>query len=106
MAMKIDNSTKSLTGNASLEDSGRFARRPPEESAAPPISAQVQLSPLSAQLQSIHRGFADTPVIDAARVAELKSAIASGHFTINADKIADRLLETVRELIDTHQRRS
>lgn len=103
--MKIDNSTKSITGGPSLEDSGRFARKPPDDAAAPPPGERVQLSALSAQLQSIQRGFADTPAVDAARVAELKAAIANGHFRIDADKIADRLLETVRELIDTHQHR-
>jgi negative regulator of flagellin synthesis FlgM len=78
-------------------------RKPPDDSAAAHPSTRVQLSPLSAQLQSIQRGLAGTPVVDAARVAELKDAISSGHFKVDADKVADRLLQTVQELINAHK---
>ena len=101
--MKIDNSTKSITGGAMQETPARPTRKMPDEPGAPPHGMHVQLSPLSAQLQSIQRGFNDTPVIDAARVAELKEAISSGHFKVNADKVADRLLETVQALIAAHK---
>ena len=101
--MKIDNSTKSITGGSIREEPGRPIKKSADDTGAPLQSTHVQLSPLSAQLQSIQRGFADTPVIDAARVAELKDAISSGHFKIDADKIANRLLETVQELIAAHK---
>lgn len=102
--MKIDNSTKSITGGAIREEPGRAVKKSPHETSATPQGTPVQLSPLSAQLQSIQRGFADTPVIDAARVAELKEAISSGHFKVDADKVADRLLQTVQDLIAAHKR--
>ena len=102
--MKIDNSTKSITGGSIREEPGRAVKPSPDDSDAPSQSTRVQLSPLSTQLQNIQRGFADTPVVDAARVAELKEAISSGHFKVDADKVADRLLETVQELIAAHRR--
>ena len=101
--MKIDNSPKSISGGAIREESGRPVKTPTSDSGTASQSTRVQLSPLSAQLHSIQRGFADTPVIDAARVAELKAAISSGHFKVNADKVADRLLETVQALIAAHK---
>ncbi len=102
--MKIDDSTKSISGGAIREEPGRALKKPSAETGAPAQSTQVHLSPLSAQLQRIQQGFADTPVIDAARVAELKEAISTGHFKVDADKVADRLLQTVQELIAAHKR--
>jgi negative regulator of flagellin synthesis FlgM len=58
---------------------------------------------LSTQLQSIEKELADVEVFDAARVEEIKQAISEGRFTVNPDKIADRLLETVRDLIHTRK---
>ncbi len=101
--MKIDNSAKSIIGGQSLEDTGRLPKRRPDDNTAAAQSAHVQLSPLSAQLQSIQRGMADTPAVNSARVAELKEAISSGHFKVDADKVADRLLQTVQELIAAHR---
>jgi negative regulator of flagellin synthesis FlgM len=101
--VKIDNSSKTITGGTIREEPGRAVRKSSDDSSAAPQSTRVQLSPLSAQLQSIQRGFADTPVVNAARVAELKEAISNGHFKVNADKVADRLLQTVQELIAAHK---
>lgn len=44
---------------------------------------------------SAHDGSQD---IDTARVDELREAIRDGHFEIRADKIADGLIESAREL--------
>lgn len=97
--MKIDNTSKS-PGSASIRETPeRPIRKTADDLRAVPQSTRVQISPLSAQLQSIQRGFADTPVVDAARVAALKEAISSGHFKVNADKVAAHLLETVQALI-------
>jgi len=102
--MKIDNSAKSMFGGAIREEAGHAAKKSLDDVSTPSHSTQVHLSPLSAQLQSIQRGMANTPVVDAARVAELKEAISSGHFKVDANKVADRLLETVQELIAAHRR--
>jgi flagellar biosynthesis anti-sigma factor FlgM len=40
------------------------------------------------------------PDIDAARVDNVKTAIASGDYVIDAEKIADALLRSDRELSD------
>jgi negative regulator of flagellin synthesis FlgM len=102
--MKIDNGTKSISSSPTRDEPARSIKKAPDESGAPAHSAQVQLSPLSAQLISIQRGFADTPVVNAAKVAELTEAISSGHFKVDANKVAARLLETVHELIAASRR--
>lgn len=101
--MKIDNNLKSISGGPGVVEPGRPAPKPAADSPATPLGATVQISPLSANLQAIERGFADVPIVDTARVAELKQAISSGHFKVDADKVADRLLKTVQELIRAHK---
>ena len=100
--MKIDNSLKTVTAGAIPDDVDRVARKAVTESTAAP-SDRVQLSSLSTHLQAIEKGFADTPIVDTARVAEIKEAIANGHFKVDAGKVADRLLQTVQELIFAHK---
>ena len=100
--MKIDNSLKSPVGGVTADDLKRPARKPAAD-ASSPVDTNVNLSSLSSHLNAIEQGFADTPVVNSARVEELKLAIASGHFKVDPEKVADRLLATVQELINAHK---
>jgi negative regulator of flagellin synthesis FlgM len=100
--MKIDNSFKTQTTAAIPEEMERPGKKPAAGSAAAP-SANVQISPLSAHMQAIEQGFADTPIVNTARVDEIKTAISNGHFKVDAGKVADRLLSTVQDLILAHK---
>jgi negative regulator of flagellin synthesis FlgM len=100
--MKIDNGLKSIVGGANLEESPRSAKKAASEQTVVTADS-VELSSVSASLQAIEKGFADTPIVDTARVDEIKQAIASGHFKVDAGKVADRLLQTVQELIHSHK---
>lgn len=44
---------------------------------------------------------ANVPVVDSARVDEIKQAIADGRFKVNADRVADSLIESVRQMLNT-----
>ena len=101
--MKIEGNIKSVTSSAVQQEPGRAGKEPAADVAAAPVSTNVSLSSLSSQLQLIEKSFADTPVVDAARVAELKQAISEGRFKVNADAVADRLIDTVKELIRAHK---
>jgi negative regulator of flagellin synthesis FlgM len=59
--------------------------------------ATVKVSPLASQLQSIDTGAEAGESVDASRVAQVKLAIAEGRYAIDAEKIADRLLQSARE---------
>ncbi len=96
--MKIDSSIKTV-GSAPV---GSGAARPGGGAAAGRTgggSDQVQLSSLSVQLQAMRNSMATSPVVDAARVAEIRLAIAEGRFNVNPDAVADQLLQTARELL-------
>ena len=92
--MKIESSTKPA-GAPLIKD----ARSSSVAKAASTPSDDVQLSDLSAQL----RVSDDEYSFDAARVSEIKQAIADGRFTINAGAIADRLISSAKELLDSQR---
>lgn len=96
--MKIDSSIKPASPPGVGEARNRPAARP-VGSASTSQTPDVQLSGLSAQLQIS----GDTPSFDAGRVAEIKQAIAEGRFTINAGAIADRLISSARELVNSQR---
>jgi negative regulator of flagellin synthesis FlgM len=66
-------------------------------------SEQVELSSLATSVQDASAALADTPVVDAARVAEIKQAISDGRFQINPDRVADGLIESVRQMLARQQ---
>jgi negative regulator of flagellin synthesis FlgM len=101
--MKIENSVKSVTSSAVQQEPGRPGKAPAADAASSPASTNVKLSSLSSQLQMIEKSFTDLPVVDAARVAELKQAISEGRFKVNSEAVAGRLIDTVKELIRAHK---
>ncbi len=94
--MKIENSVKTIGGVPGVDDAARPAKT---EQKAKVESAGDDRLQLSSELQDIAKTLAGGEVFDAARVEQIKQAIANGQFQVNTDKVADRLIETVRELI-------
>lgn len=94
--MKIDSSLKSVGGIASEGVTGKNGRA---GSAKPEPGVSVELSSLSSRLRVLDPQASGGEVVDAARVSEIKLAISEGRLKINADVVADRLLETVRKLL-------
>ena len=99
--MKIDDALKkAVTLNTDKVDSNK-ART---ESKTPVAGGQksgesVTLSPLASQLQSIAAAGANENVYDAEKVNAIKSAISSGQFRVDSEKVADGLINTVKDLL-------
>jgi len=102
--VKIDGNLRSVQSGSVSEGQGRTgktgASTPQSGSSSSP---RIELSPLGAQLAGIEARLANVPVVDTQRVEEIKQAISDGRFKVNPDVIADRLLETVRELIQSQR---
>ena len=96
--MKIDNSTKTVGGVSTGDAQTRPAKTEKKTPVESLTSDNVQLS---TELQNLEKSLASGEVFDTARVDEIKQAIANGRFHVDTAKVADRLLEQVRELIQT-----
>lgn len=98
--MKIDNSIKPLTGSDVSRTAGEIRQR---ATAAGTGGGGTGPAPLSIQLHGLQASLASSEVADPVRVAEIKQAIMEGRFQVHPEVVADRLLETVRELIGAHK---
>jgi negative regulator of flagellin synthesis FlgM len=94
--MKIDTSsiTPALTGSSS-----QGSRT--EKSVSTPTSnaSTVSLSDAAAKIQALEQSAQHSSGFDAARVAALKQAISEGKFQITPQMIAEKLLDTARDLM-------
>lgn len=99
--MKIDNSKSVPTPGTGQTNATRTnpAATPLAKPAGGERQDTVEINPRAAQLQALESTLASVPVVDTARVEQIKQAISEGRFQINADKIADKLLDTVKELV-------
>lgn len=66
-------------------------------------STSVHLGATTAQLQKMESSMANTPLVDAAKVADIKQAISEGRFQVNSAAVADGLIQTVKDLISSHK---
>ena len=62
-------------------------------------SATVTLSPAVAQLHSALALAGSGEVYDAKQVASIKQAISDGQFKVNPEKVADKLIQSVQEML-------
>jgi negative regulator of flagellin synthesis FlgM len=58
----------------------------------------VQITGAARQLASLEQAVRDAPVVNTARVAQISSAIEQGTYTVNAQNIADKLMQAEKEL--------
>lgn len=92
--MKIDSTYKPTV-------SGLSPKAAPSQPSSPAVAQDaVSLSKLAGALQS-----GDQQPVNSARISEIKQAIAEGRFKINPEAIADRLIESARELVNSGNRR-
>ena len=97
--MKVENSIQPITG-VSVNDGQRRVDKAKGTDTSP-AENNVHISPQSSQLQRAESNAPSSSVVDAARVQEIKQAINDGSFKVNPEVVADKLLETVRELIQS-----
>ena len=96
--MKIDPTLKTASIAPIVEERTRTAKQQAEKPAEQE-SGSVKLSSLSSQLQEIEARMDASKAVDAKRVAEIKRSIEDGSFKVDANVVADRLLEGTREYL-------
>ena len=101
--LKIDNSIQSVS-NVPANDGKKRADVPSvTDSGQENVNNAVHISSQATNLQSIDSSSSSGSVVDMSRVQEIKQAISEGAFKVNPDVVADRLLETVKELLQSKE---
>ena len=106
--MKIDTPSKPLpstpVGDGTARTSGKdkSSQSSVAQQSAPQrlASANVSLGSTATQLRSMEGSTSSPPAVNAAKVAEIKQAISEGRFQVNSAMVADRLIASVRDLIN------
>lgn len=98
--MKIDDTIKK-TGSLGV---GSTQTRPGKAAE----KAGVEKAPtdnvtLSSKAQALAGQVSGASVFDSKKVEEIKAAIAGGQFQVNAERVADGLMDTVKDLISTRR---
>lgn len=100
--MKINDSLKSTPGLPTSGTPAPSTKGTDKAAAATP--APTDTVSLSSQGQALASTGSNNAVFDSKKVERIKSAIADGQFTVNSEKVADSLLETVRDLLHSRKR--
>ena len=92
--MKIDSTYKPTTPSAAPRATA------PQANVTAAAQEGVSLSPLAGSLKP-----SEQQPVNSARIQEIKQAISEGRFKINPEAIADRLIESARELVSSNSER-
>ena len=91
------NNSPSVTGGVRGNAAPGTAEKPGASQEAPKSTSAsgeaVHLSQEAQQLQKISDTLREPPVVNCARVAELKQAIADGSYQVDAGRVASKLLD-------------
>jgi negative regulator of flagellin synthesis FlgM len=100
--MKINDVSKKVTDLPVTPGQPRSGRTV-EKTETTPGSSTDNVS-LSSQAQALAKAGGSAAVFDAGKVEEIKAAIAGGSFRVDTERVADGLIESVRELIGAHKK--
>lgn len=106
--MKINQTGKPLPISGNTESTARNPATRPAGPAGgtgvPADGTSVHLGTTGAQLRELESSIASAPVVNSQKVEEIKQAISDGRFQVNAEVVADKLINTVQDLISASQR--
>jgi negative regulator of flagellin synthesis FlgM len=100
-AMKINDSGSIKKPATATTSPGSAAAKGADKAAA--SGAASDSVKLSSQGQALAAG-SSTAVFDAKKVEEIKAAIANGSFQVDASKIADGLIDSVRDFVPSKRK--
>lgn len=101
--MKVEKSSKPIPAAPVAKGRARGSVAKPAGDTPPAGATSVHLGATAEQLRGTGNGMANTPLVNAAKVAEIKQAISEGRFQVNSGVVADGLIRSVTDLINSHK---
>ncbi len=104
MAIEISGQTPAQLSNAKAEAKGQVGRTDPpilkQQTGQPSSTDTVTLTDTAAQLHKLEATIATLPIVDTARVEDVKQALRSGQFQVDPHRVAEKMLrfESARSL--------
>jgi negative regulator of flagellin synthesis FlgM len=99
--MKIDDALKVNPGLATGNTDAKTAKSTETVKTEQGTSEKITLSSRSSALQSLETKTVSEEAYDAGKVEAIKAAILDGQFKINSGKVADGLINTVKDLLSS-----
>lgn len=101
--MKINDSIKKPLELVSDKADVKTSKKSEQASTSKASAESVTLSTLSTKMKTLEAKIADIEVFDAKKVEAIKSAITSGKFAVDSEKIADGLVNSVKDFLSTQR---
>ncbi|MEE9331355.1 MAG: flagellar biosynthesis anti-sigma factor FlgM [Methylophilaceae bacterium] len=98
--MKINDSIKQPVDLTADKIGVNAHKKTEQTSTSTAVTENVTLSTLSSQVKSLEVKVAGTEVFDTEKVDAIKSAIASGQFSVDSGNVADGLISSVKDLLN------
>ena len=102
MTNPINPSSRSTAGAISSNTEKTQAKNTTESSSSPRVGTgdTVSLSKESQQVSGLQQQLKNTPIIDQAKVDSIKQEIANGNYPLDAEKIAQNLINLEQSLLE------
>jgi negative regulator of flagellin synthesis FlgM len=99
----LDSNSLGASGSGSPIEQIRASSALSTATSAPqPGVDSVNITDSARRMFALAQAVQDTPEVDAQRVDALQQAVGNGQYTINPDRIADRLLQMEQDLVAAH----
>ena len=102
MAIEISGQHPAQLSNAKAETKGQVGRTDPaipkQQTGQPSTPDTVTLTDMAAQLHKLEATILAAPIVDTARVEDVKQALRSGHFQINPQRVAEKMMSFEKAL--------
>ncbi len=103
MAVEINGLSQTQTQHSSDNQKVSVGRNdasaPKQETGGSTAQDTVTLTDTAAGLSNIHNTAAQLPVTDSNRVEALRQAIADGSYEVDAERVADKLVQAESDLV-------
>ena len=102
MAIEISGQNPAHISNAKAETKGQVGRTDPvvtkQQTGQPSTPDTVTLTDAAAQLHKLEATILAAPIVDTARVEDVKHALRNGQFQINPQRVAEKMLSFEKAL--------